>query len=966
MATKAQLLLLARARKRKAEAEGTATPMPAGHADAPEAFAAASADSQKLQGGPGVEPEQNLIDYVLGRFAVTGDVAKQGLHGVATGIENMIAAPGDIADLMGMPEGTPLIGQLPDREDMRNFSTLGGVLPEREDPEGWLEQLTRRIGEEIGASAVPVGGIAAKATQLGTKAVREAGGLTRYLLEPAAVDLPGYLGKEATMAAAAGTGAGAANIAMGGDRSSVAGQAADFGGALAGATLTSAGGAIGSRLMDLIAAASGNPKFASKVVRQNAADTIISNSDNLGAQVDPARPHDPVDTTDLVEQIMRPSMAEDVIPGFRPSTADRAGDSGLASLENARSKGPNSGRFRARQDDNTRAVDSRLGELAPTEEPGAFSTALADQRDAELLAAIQNRTEVESAAERLAAPLRPASTPAARGNVVRTGLEDARDTARGATEDAYAAADIADVQVDPTDLAGTIDSATANLTEVERGLIPEGVLARVRALGEPGAPTDTGLLDAKGKPVMGEPEPPGPVQMKEATDLLSELKRLQRAALADPRAEKGGRNAARVLGQVIDAVDGFIFRNLDETQAEALNTARSTKFDEAENFTRAGDPVAAALARHEGGQPRMRDERVAGTFVNPQAMDRLFAQADTPQVRTAIKEELLSRGDTTTAEHIDDFIATYGEQLNRFPGLREQLATVADARRTQATVTEAERATQRRLGTPDGSVPGRGPVADYLRHEPAQAEKAMRNVINADRPGEAADELLSFAKDEPRAVQGARRAFWNVMERDNRSKNGAIETPDGVEPWLPKKWRTFLDRPNVRAVMDRLYRGDEEHLRQIREIAEALRTVNVGNKAGAAINPSGSAQQLRNGPITLAEAQAKFIDVNRGRLNPLYAVTYLAGKVANRLVSKAAEKAYQRLLDEALLNPEVAAQLLKDNNPANRAALARSAKGWIGAEAANLTEMLGSDDEEPDEVIRAATKRDKPKTPSDD
>ena len=465
---------------------------------------------------------------------------------------------------------------------------------------------------------------------------------------------------------------------------------------------------------------------------------------------------------------------------------------------------------------------------------------------------------------------------------------------------------------------------------------------------------------------MGEPEPPGPVQMKEATDLLSELKRLQRAALADPRAEKGGRNAARVLGQVIDAVDGFIFRNLDETQAEALNTARSTKFDEAENFTRAGDPVAAALARHEGGQPRMRDERVAGTFVNPQAMDRLFAQADTPQVRTAIKEELLSRGDTTTAEHIDDFIATYGEQLNRFPGLREQLATVADARRTQATVTEAERATQRRLGTPDGSVPGRGPVADYLRHEPAQAEKAMRNVINADRPGEAADELLSFAKDEPRAVQGARRAFWNVMERDNRSKNGAIETPDGVEPWLPKKWRTFLDRPNVRAVMDRLYRGDEEHLRQIREIAEALRTVNVGNKAGAAINPSGSAQQLRNGPITLAEAQAKFIDVNRGRLNPLYAVTYLAGKVANRLVSKAAEKAYQRLLDEALLNPEVAAQLLKDNNPANRAALARSAKGWIGAEAANLTEMLGSDDEEPDEVIRAATKRDKPKTPSDD
>ena len=96
-------------------------------------------------------------------------------------------------------------------------------------------------------------------------------------------------------------------------------------------------------------------------------------------------------------------------------------------------------------------------------------------------------------------------------------------------------------------------------------------------------------------------------------------------------------------------------------------------------------------------------------------------------------------------------------------------------------------------------------------------------------------------------------------------------------------------------------------------------------------------------------------------MNPLYAVTYLAGKIAHRLVSKQAEKAYQKLLDEALLNPEVAAALLKAENPANRAALQRAAKGWQAYEVAGLTELLSQLDDEPaaeddDPVISAVMK----------
>ena len=54
-------------------------------------------------------------------------------------------------------------------------------------------------------------------------------------------------------------------------------------------------------------------------------------------------------------------------------------------------------------------------------------------------------------------------------------------------------------------------------------------------------------------------------------------------------------------------------------------------------------------------------------------------------------------------------------------------------------------------------------------------------------------------------------------------------------------------------------------------------------------------------------------------------------------------RAINELLDKALLDPDVAAALVKEYNPANRAALARKAKAWTGNQAATLIEMLNDD-----------------------
>lgn len=913
----------------------------------PDALAAASAASSKLSGGPGVQPPEqgNWYDGILGAAGYAGETGAIMADSARRGVANVAGLPVDLINasplllrLFGVDAQPFSPNPIGGSKYLNDISKGFGLIPDAPKPEDPLQTILSRVAEEVGATMVPAGGFLGAAARTSLPAVREAGGMSRYLLEPALVDPAKYVGKEVAAATAAGTGAGVANTLV--DRNTTAGQAADLGGAVAGVGLAGVGNMVRKSLGDLLAAAGGNPKYASEMARNNAADTIIGNSDVLGAQVNPAKPYEPVDTQALVDLLQRQAPAENLIPGFKATTADRAGDFGLASLEDARARGPNAGRFRAAQEANTGAIDNRLNDLRPTEQPGTFTNALEGQRGAQLSAAEATFQDAIDAARRATEPLTATSTPTARGNTVRNDLLNSRDESRAATDAAYQAAEVRGTQVDPTDLSGVIDNATSGMTVAERSVLPNDLLDQVRNLGR-------GSVDAAGNEVA-----PDPIDIAEATTLLTRIKRAQRLAMG-PTAENGGRDANRVLGQVGDALEEFISRNITPEQNGLLDAARRAKFNEAERFGRGGDPVAEALRQRDGGRFSMADERVAGSFVTPpQNLDRLFTEANTPATRAAIRDEMLSRLDSSSSDGISRFMSTFQEQIARFPGLADELRTAASARTQESLSGTARTEIQRLLGTPDGAVPGRGTVAKYLQFEPSQADRAMENVLAAKSPGGSIDELLSFVGDEASAVEGARAAFWRVMEKRSRSNNAAFETAAGVDPWMPKKWRTFLDDPATSAVAERLYRDNPEHLQNIRDIAESLRGVNTGKKAGAAINPSGSAQSLRNGAVTLAEAQAKMIDVQRGRLNPLYAVTYLAGKIANRLVSKAAERAYQRLLDEALINPDVAAELLKTNNPANRAALARKAKGWLGNQASGLVDLIdGGEGEDPKQPI---------------
>lgn len=873
-----------------------------------------------------------------------GDIAASAASGVRQGFANFLGLPVDILNM------APMLGNLlPGEQGFGPISEnpvggsasldalfrLGGAVPEYE-PETASGRFVERAGQDIGAALVPIGAGGAVARRLGAEGIRQLGpgvgnAVARNLGAPMAAAPRQTAMRELTSGAGAGIGAATANEVFGPDN-----WIAELLGGVGGAGAAAMGRGIIEHGGTVAAAATGSPKYASRVVNENVANTLASNSDIVARGAADLPPGTALNTDDLVRALQQEADVERAVPGFKATSANRSGDAGLGALEAARARGGNQGRFSDAQRANAQTVERALGEVAPTENAARFSSELGLERNRRLTDADMLAQQAAQQADTAARPLMPQSTPAARGGAIREGLTDAEQAATGRVNAAYdrlrSGTDFADATGSGQGLRDAVDSARATLTETRKGLLPEDTINRVLAIaGDEIPPQPTGVLDASGRPIMGPATPPKPVDLAEVVDLDSELGRLQRAALADPRAERGGRNAAEAIGRIRDQLDGYMQASMTPEQRTALADAKQAAFDRAETFGRQGSPISRATDKYEGGRPRMSDERVASTFSQPSAIDELFAAAPTQETRRAVREEILSRGDFSTSQGAERFMADYSEQMKRFPGLEKEVRDAAAAR----VGAEGARASADQMAKEIGEG-GVGAVAKYLRYGDESAAKAMRQVLTGNpRPADTMDELLAFVGDDPAAVEGAKRAFWDVMEQEGRGSNLATMADDGTMSWVPKKWVEFLQKPEVEAAAQRLYRDDPEQLGRINEIATALRQAGVAPAARTAANPSGTALMQRGAAVGLAEAQAKGYEVARGRVNPLYMVTYLASRMANRAVSRQSAKAYEMALDRALIDPEFAAQLLADNNPANRAALRQMTKGWMGNELSN-------------------------------
>jgi DNA-binding transcriptional ArsR family regulator len=911
------------------------------------------------------EPEASwldtIMDYGQGALRRTGYLSQE----AARGVTQMLGAPVDLVNIspmaMNLLPGVSGFEPISDNPvggskmlwDVLTaprdaVASVAGVQGGDGQPQDAFDRIGGRITQELGAAALPVAGVISAGNRLGVQGARamqeSARPIARFggrMAETAAVNPSRFAANEFGYAAAAGTGAGLAReVAPEGNE-----EIADILGALAGAGGLALGQTIARTGGDVASAVSG--RGGSQVVRDEVAGQI---GRAAGA---PTAPSGAIDTSGLAQVLRTGRDISEVIPGFRPTSADVAQNPGLAALEYGRSSGgPNTGLYAQRRADNQAAATDAVTDLRPQSTPGAFSSAARTERDTLLQDAELKTYLAETQFDDAVENLRAVQSGEARGQTIRAALDDALSSAREVERAAWS---VVQGEADPAPLAQRFSGVTDGLTASER-----------RVVGDMMAAIDT--------PASFD----GPVRLEEITSLRSELTSAVREAAGDP-------NKQRIISRYVDELDSYLDSAPD--LSEALASARAVSRDLNDRFTRRGSAIADALAKRPSGGPAMPDSRVAPRFVQPDngqasEMDRLLREAgeqiidpaaptgsavaqpsaapatnaapaspnNLTEVREALRDQILSdvnsRGILAKPDRLDEYLGQYQQVFDRFPELREELGTAAGLRRAADEAADAKKTLTRELGGPDGQ-PGASSVAKYLAFGDERAPDAMASVVNARDPAKAADDLMRFVKDDPQAAEGARAAFWQLMEKRTRSSGATTKSPGGEQPFRFQQLDNFLRDPATRAVAERLYRDNPEHLNNLSQIAESLRAVNFG-QTGRAPNTSGTPQGLKGSEVlpsteTLGSRSFAFA---RGQVGLPFLALNIGSTIARRAILRGRGQEFQELLDKALLDPKLAATLLEQSNPANIKAMTRAAKVHFGVRAAWLDDLV-TDSEEP-------------------
>jgi hypothetical protein len=894
-------------------------------------------------------------------------VAAQTMRGARRGVANIAGLPVDIVNAVMGFAGAP-VSPTPFGGSRSIDAALGapaqvaaaglnaaGVPASAEiaPPANAAERVMGRIGEEVGAAVIPAGA-ALRAGGAGVQAVRAAGptqtGLAqlfsapveaartigRGMAESAAVNPTRFATNEAAAAIAAGTGAGLVNELTGAStaRERTTGQnLGDMAGAIGGVGALAAGRGLVGGAGSIAGALTGSPRFADEIVKANVADELLRHA------ATPPGPNGIIDSTPLVDAIMGGRRVGQSIPGFQETLGDRTGNAGLQALE-FNTAGQRPGAFNARATANTQAVDAAMRPIEPQTPASALREEMLVERNRRLSDAEIQRLNAQDAFGDASQRVQPTMTGEARGADIRGALADAQTAARTQVDEAYRPINEADAPVDIGPLAQRFGELQQQTPLATQPAIPDAATVPQRLIPE-------GADSAQ-------------VPLREVMATRSALTSAERGAAATP----GQEQAARLAGDFRGATDDFLDNAMPAELADQYRAANTARRDVADRFERPGDAVADVLRTRPGGDFATPDSGVARRFVQSDQQrisdfQALMREAgDNPRVVPAVRDEILqavqSRRLLENPRQLEAYLGQYKTLLSdqRFADVRQELSTAAGLRRALDDATGAETRVQRQLGTDER--PGSSPVGQFLRFGNERQAEAMRTVMASPNPAQAIDDVLRFVNDDPKAVDGARRAFWDAMQERSRRAGQTTQGADGTQPWMPERLHRFINDPANAAVAERLWRDNPEHLARIRELADVLRQTDTRQR-GRAAGTSGTGQIMNQSIMPSTETLAsRSFAIQRGVVGVPFTATTIGAVIARKAVARQQTQLFQTMIDEALMNPDWAAALLRENNPANRAALARSAKGWMGNQASTLAEILGPENETNDAIMRGS------------
>lgn len=981
-------LAIARARRRRAEAQGGAAQPPAAQAGQVQMDAATGAPVAQLppraDAPPSLAPAQpagpqGWLGMADGLGAALFDGARQGVSMIAGAPVDLINNAPRLANLLPGVDGVGPMTNNPvgGREMVDRILRLGGLIPDFQ-PRTGPERIVNRMGEEIGATALPVAGVIAKAATMPVQTVnrmaatpRSVGeGIAGQFLQPAAVNPTGLASREALYASGGGLGAGIANEVAGENK----GMLSDLIGSILGVGATGlASGAVGAA-GNVLAGATGRPGFVDDVASSAVAERVMNSSTQLQEQAarlaEAGISPDQLSTDALVRALRSPAAVEDAVPGYRANIADRTQDPGLATLSyNTDAISP--GAASARRVGNEAAVNERMGGMAPDGDPTRFRSNLQSGVDSQIAGAGAQVDQVRSTFDDLVQTLQPVMREAsARGSSIRSALADAYGTAQEKVRGLYGRIDSDGTLMDPSALVQSSKAVDMNLApnDAKRFRPTEASTIQEMMPGDRAPLRDTGLVNEFNRPVFAEnatapanpsgvPAMPGEAIGRPGTTVpLSDITAIRSGLTDDLRAAQaaGQTQQARVLNQYIDAIDGYMDDSLPADLRGALDEARAARRDVGERFERPGTALESILSKREGGGFALDDSAVPGKVAQPDQgrindLGAAFREAGTdPRLRDGLADEVRSqvvaRGLLDKPEALSKFLSEREILLADFPELRLQLekagATRADLTAAEKTATE----TTKRLTTP-----GRSAEASYLKNveDPAAA---IRSVTSSPDPRKAVADLVATANS-PQAKADLRAALWQEVQRTGKMQADGMT---GETRWNGKKLRAMFDDPKFSAVADELWADDPQDLANIKQVFDALAGAEGSTRARAP-NTSGTAQSLADKldpALTASSIASRARSVSRNQLSPAIAAVDILGTWLRKRSAQVQSRAIDKITAEVVNNPGLAADLLEKYNPATAAARRKMLTQKYGVRATTLLNTLDEAENE-DPVLDA-------------
>jgi hypothetical protein len=827
-----------------------------------------------------------------------------------------MAGMGNITDPMGGSESIK-----------RGMRAVGVPEVEPVDRQG---RITSRIAEEVAASLIPTAGLVGKAAQ----ATRMGKVDPTSILAPFASAPVRETANQVALATSAGTGAAASQEVFG------QGPVADIAGALFGSQMGSNMARMGGTVSEIAKNVVDPKRMARSDTGARLVDSMVDKTRDVDGRVVSAG------DTAFGDRFKRGRELEAEVPGLKLTAGETTTDPGLQALEyQRRSGGPSTGLYEQQRQNNRTAVDSALGEIAPKATSDAATRKALEARAAQATGKASAVVEKRAGeADTAAAAVEPPLSRAEAGEIVRKEIESQLAANRAKERSEWQAADPEGKTAFET---GSIKArAQALLDDTPRTEAPTDTPPIVKELaGKADAPAPTGRsIDPELMPEV-EKAAAGKALLRETEsvdELLALKSRLSTAIREERAADAPTPNRIRKLSIMLDEVTNAISTGASKSAEnaaakEAIDKATATSRELNDRFTR-GTAAEVTGVDARGGR-KVENSELPGKFFKsgangtPEALaDFERAVGDSTVARSALRSYALDdakrvamKDGKVDAKALEGWIAKHKDALDAYPKIREELGSLASAQKA------LERASRREQLLKDSVAdPKKSTVAKYLDRE--EARSSIGAVMDSKNPRKEMTNLVNSLKGDADALEGARRAFWDrMMDGPATSPKQGVrgaEDARGESIISNDKLKNFMAKYGDQAAI--LYRDNPEHLKRLEKIAEA---VAAGQRTTKIRPPGSSGTPLGTVPgLTLAGLTSRGYAIARGVVSIPYVALETGARAARRSYLKLKNAEVEKLMDEALLNPEVAKTLVMEWNEANQKVIARRLRTHLGHE----------------------------------